>query len=268
MERAEHVMIFESGRSGPLTFAASLLQRTAFFVLLFIGILMSSGHASDFDTANQAYDGGKFDEAKGGYEKLIESGAGSANIYYDLGNADFRLGSAGRAILNYERALRLSPRHAEAMANLKLLREQNGAKLLPLSWNNRMAHLLPSNVWTVLAAASGWIVLFGIVLILTSRRPDNFGLWTLTLLGAVVCAVAADSLWSITKDQALAVITAKQTEARLAPAESAGVAEALPAGSQVRVLSERGEWTYCELPGLGRGWIPEGAVERVRPSKS
>jgi hypothetical protein len=46
------------------------------------------------------------------------------------------------------------------------------------------------------------------------------------------------------------------------------VAEALPAGSQVRVLSERGEWVYCELPGMGRGWIPDGAVERVRPARS
>ncbi len=46
------------------------------------------------------------------------------------------------------------------------------------------------------------------------------------------------------------------------------MAEALPAGSQVRVLSERGEWIYCELPGTGRGWIPDGAVERVRPAKS
>jgi hypothetical protein len=170
--------------------------------------------------------------------------------------------------LNYERALTLNPRHPEARANLKLLRDQNGAKLLPASWSSRMAGLLSPNAWTVLAAVSGWIVLFGLLFLFTRKQADNLGLWTLTLLSVVVCAVAAVSLWSIRKDQALAVITAKQTEARLAPAESAGVAEALPAGSQVRVLSERGEWIYCELPGLGRGWIPEGAVERVRPANS
>lgn len=236
--------------------------------VLLLGLLPMCGLAGDFDTANQAYDQGKFAEAKDGYEKLIEKGAGSANVYYNLGNADFRLGSAGRAILNYERALALSPRHPEAKANLRLLREQSGAKLLPISWNSRLALLLTANTWTILAAITGWIVLFGSFFIFTSRQPDKFGWWTLTLLSAVVCAVAAVSLWSISKDQALAVIIAKQTEARLAPAESAGVAEALTAGSQVRVLSERGEWIYCELPGLGRGWIPEGAVERVRPARS
>jgi hypothetical protein len=137
-----------------------------------------------------------------------------------------------------------------------------------VSWNSRLAHLLTTNIWTVIVAISGWIVLFGLVFIFTSRQADHFGLWLLTLLSVVVCALASVSLWSMTRDQALAVITARETEARLAPAESAGVAEALPAGSQVRVLSERGEWIYCELPDLGRGWVPEGALQHVRPVKS
>ncbi|MDR3402538.1 MAG: hypothetical protein P4L99_08570 [Chthoniobacter sp.] len=240
----------------------------AAFVLALVVLWPFGGRAGDFEAANNAYDQGKFAEAKSGYEKLLESGSGSANVYYDLANADYRLGSAGRAILNYERALVLSPRHPEARANLKLLREQNGAKLLPRSWNARVAALLSPTVWTILAAVAGWVVIFGLVFLVTSRRDDNFGLWLGALTGAAVCAVSLVSLWSIAKDQTLAVITAKQTEARLAPAESAGVAEALPAGSQVRVLSERGEWIYCELPGQGRGWVPEGAVERVRPVKS
>ena len=224
--------------------------------------------AGDFEAADQAYEQGKFSESKGGYEKILENGAGSANVYYNLGNTDFRLGSAGRAILNYERALALNPHHPEAQANLKLLRDQNGAKLLPRSWSGKLAATFVPQVWTILAAVTGWIVLFGGVLLVTRRREDNFGLWTLSLISAVLCAVALVSIRSIAKDQTLAVITAKQTEARLAPAESAGVAEALPAGSQVRVLSERGEWIYCELPGQGRGWIPDGAVERVRPVRS
>ena len=141
-------------------------------------------------------------------------------------------------------------------------------KLLPRAWNEKMAAILPSQVWSIVAAVAGWVVLFGLVAVFTNRREDNLGLWCLLLLAVVVGAAAAGSLWSIGRDQTRAVITARQTEARLAPAESAGVAEALPAGSQVRVLSERGPWVYCELPGAGRGWVPEDAVERVRPERS
>ncbi len=91
-------------------------------VLLALAVFAALGGAvpaADFDSANQSYDQGKFAEAKDGYEKLLESGAGSANDYYNLGNVDFRLGSPGRAILDYERALALNPRHPEARANLK-----------------------------------------------------------------------------------------------------------------------------------------------------
>lgn len=242
--------------------------RSIALVAMLLAFLCRVATAGDFDAANQAYDQNKFSEAKGGYEKLIESRAGSANIYYNLGNTDFRLGSAGRAILNYERALALSPRHPEAQANLKLLREQNGSKLLPQFWNTRLAAFFSEKVWTITSAAAAWVTVFGLAGILLRKEADNFALWMLVSFSGVVCAVAFFSVWTVSKNQALAVITAKQTEARLAPAASAGVAEALTAGSQVRVLSERGEWVYCELPGQGRGWIPEGAVERVRPAKS
>jgi hypothetical protein len=52
--------------------------------------------------------------------------------------------------------------------------------------------------------------------------------------------------------------------ARFAPADRAEVAQALPEGSQVRVLSERGAWIYCTLPGKELGWLPAQSLERVR----
>jgi tetratricopeptide (TPR) repeat protein len=239
-----------------------------FLAFAILVLFPAAGCAGDFDAANQLYDQGKFAEAKQQYEKLVESGEGSANVYYDLGNADYRLGSAGRALLNYERALALNPRHPEAHANLHLLRQQTGVRLRPMSWVERAVALQPAIVWTVCAAVAGWVMLFVFAFIWTSRREEKGGLWLLALAGACVFAASLTALWVTSKDQTLAIITARQTEARLAPAESAGVAEALPAGSRVRVLSERGEWVYCELPGTGRGWIPQKAVERVRPERS
>src|SRR5438046_2652181 len=60
---------------------------------------------TDFSKANQEYAQGHFKEAIAGYETLVRSGPLSANLFYDLGNAYFRTGDFGRAILNYKRAL-------------------------------------------------------------------------------------------------------------------------------------------------------------------
>ena len=218
----------------------------------------------DFEGANQAYDQGKFSEAKAGYEKLVEDGAWSANLFYNLGNADYRLGAPGRAMLDYERALALDPAHPEARANLALLRTQTGARRRAEAWQDKVFVGQSADVWTVVAAASGWLALFGLALIFTSKRAEKSGLWLTTVVGVLVCAYAAGVLWWRAPEQALAIVVVQSTEARLAPADSAGLAEVLPAGSRVQVLSERGEWIYCTLPGAGRGWIPQHAVERVR----
>ena len=233
--------------------------------LVLMVCLSVRGFTGEFETGNQVYEQGNFAEAKRDYEKLVESGGGSANVFYNLGNIDYRLGALGPAVLNYERTLALNPHHPEAQANLKLLREKGGAKLLPHSQTRRLASQFTANTWTIIAAVAGWMAILGWVLFV-ARPTARFSMGALGLCGLVVAVGTVLILRNIAKDQALGIITAAQTEARLAPAVSAGVAEALPAGSQVRVLSERGEWVYCELPNAGRGWIPVGEVERVRSS--
>ena len=100
--------------------------KTAAFCLYALAFLCGRAFAGggDFEAANQAFDQGKFAEAKAGYEKLAETGEWSAHLFYNLGNADYRLGATGRAMLDYERALALDPAHAEARANLAVLRKQ------------------------------------------------------------------------------------------------------------------------------------------------
>ena len=241
-------------------------------VLLLLGLAMLCGRAfaasGDFEAANQAYDQGKFSEAKVGYEKLVEAGEWSANLFYNLGNADHRLGATGRAILDYERALALDPAHPEARANLAVLRKQTGARQRAAVWEDALFVGQSINLWTLIAAATGWLAVLGLALIFTGKRAEKSGLWLTTVVAVLVCSYAAGVLWWRGRESARAIVVAQQTEARLAPADSAGLAEALPAGSRVQVLSERGEWIYCVLPGAGRGWIPRQAVERVRLGKT
>ena len=48
----------------------------------------------------------------------IESGP----LYYNLGNADFKLKEYGRAIASYQRGLRLAPREQDILTNLRYVR--------------------------------------------------------------------------------------------------------------------------------------------------
>ena len=224
--------------------------------------------AGDFEAGNQLYDQGKFSEARARFENLALSGEWTPNLFYNLGNCDYRLDEPGRAILDYERALALDPGHPEARANLALLRNQTGAKTPAPSWEQYAFTGLSPNVWAIVAAAGGWIAVFGLAALASSRRRGNAGIWLTTIAGAVVAAYGGGVLWLTAQERGVAIVVAKSVEARLAPADSAGLADELPAGSRVRVLSERGDWIYCELPGQSRGWVPQNTIEKVRLGKS
>jgi tetratricopeptide (TPR) repeat protein len=238
-------------------------------VLLFLAsaraVLAESG---DFEAANQLYDQGKFSEARTRYENLALSGEWTPNLFYNFGNCEYRLGEPGRAMLDYERALALDPGHPEAKANLALLRNQTGAKVPSPSWEQYAFTGLSQDAWAIAAVVAGWIAVFGLACVATSRRQGNAGLSLAAIAAAVVAAYAGGVLWLSAQERGLAIVVVRSVEARLAPADSAGLADSLPAGSRVRVLSERGDWVYCELPGASRGWIPHDAIEKVRMGKS
>ena len=62
----------------------------------------------------------------------------------------------------------------------------------------------------------------------------------------------------------MAIVIGKNVQARLATAENAGAVLAIPAGSEIKILSTRGNWIYAALPNELRGWLPAESTERVR----
>src|SRR5215468_12575769 len=63
-------------------------------------------------------------QAIAGYEQLISAGIHNAKLYYNLGNAYFRLNDLGRAILHYRRGLRLEPGNRQLQANVSYARSR------------------------------------------------------------------------------------------------------------------------------------------------
>jgi tetratricopeptide (TPR) repeat protein len=221
---------------------------------------------STFAQANQAYSEGRFQEAVDGYQSLVSSGRWSANLFYDLGNAWFRQGDFGKAILNYERALALDPQHPEATANLRLARDEARALELRKNWIERYVAMGTPGQYTVLAAVAFWSVLFGATWLFFSPRRSG-GRIALIACTAAVCGLSIFALYTLEngpQGRALAIVIGQDIEARLATADNASSVLALPAGSEIKVLSERGDWIYAALPNAQRGWIPAKAVERVR----
>ena len=237
-------------------------------LLLFLAgpTLASAQPNAQFAKANEEFAAGDFDGAARDYEELVRSGQDTANLFYNLGNAYFRKKDFGRAVLNYERALALDPRHPEAQANLRIARDEGRAlELLPGRMDRLVGFATPSQ-YAIAAAIAFWVGTFGIAgLIFNSRRSG--GLIAFTMLSLVIFAATGFTAWQLEHGKyggGLAIVTAENADARLATADTSNRVLALPAGSEIRVLSQRGDWIYATLPNNLRGWLPAKSAEQIR----
>ena len=120
-----------------------------------VNSLMKSG--------NELYKNNQYQLAIDEYNKLIKQDYEGASLYYNLGNAHYRLGKVGFAILYYEKALRLSPGDEDAKHNLAI------AKLNIKDKVDELPPFFIFNIWEGLLASfsvSGWTIIIYTVFIL------------------------------------------------------------------------------------------------------
>src|SRR5213075_2452701 len=122
------------------------------------------------------------------------------------------------------------------------------------------------NQYSIAASVAFWLGIFGIVALIFARRRSA-ALISLSILCLLVCAVAVWAIHTLdngSEGRALAIVTGNDVQARLATADTANSVLALPAGSEIKILSTRGDWVSAAVPNNLRGWIPAKSAELVR----
>ncbi|MBP6600374.1 MAG: hypothetical protein KA250_01140 [Verrucomicrobiales bacterium] len=244
------------------------------FCALFLSVSPLIGAApppdAAFEAANADFEAGKYADAASAYEKLAAEGNISAELFYNLGTAKYRLDKFGEAILWMRRALVVEPAMPEVQQNLAFLR----SKLAFLEFSGtrleRFIGALPATFapWAVSLAI--WIALLALALgMLVKRlRPNRSSLITLAILATMAAVVF--SRVGIYRDTRIAVevfatITDPEAKALTAPVPDAKSVIELPPGSEVRILRAADSWTYIEIPGDLRGWIRSESLRPVWP---
>src|SRR5438132_1022007 len=177
----------------------------------------------DFTKANQEYAQGNFAEAISGYEALVGAGQWSANLFYDLGNAYFRVGDFGHAVLNYERALALERHHPEAIANLQIARDEARSLELQQSWPERYFQFASVNQYSIAAAIAFWFAVFAMVMLIFARRRSATLIATLVFF-LLLGAVAIYAVYTLERGRigsAVALVAGKNVYPRLVTGDSA-----------------------------------------------
>jgi tetratricopeptide (TPR) repeat protein len=223
--------------------------------------------------ANQNYEAGQYAEASAIYEVIIESGLHHSSVYYNLGNAYFKQGDLGRAILNYRRAQRLDPRDADIAANLSIARAQTVDQLEAPAEGGLADLVKITEEWltlreAILLALTLWL-LIGFLAVLALLKPvwrrwSGIGLGMLALFLVIGLISIANRSYT-EQNYPAAVVVAQEVDVTSGPGTSEQylVEFTLHAGAEVSLIESRSNWGRISLPGDLQGWIPAEAVERV-----
>lgn len=251
--------------------------------LLLAGIATASAAGDDIARADSAYNGDNFQLAVKLYTAAIAKQGPSADLYYNLGNSYYRLKQTGKAVLCYERALRLDPTDSDLRANLEFvnskLTDRPGERGTFIgNALDSAASCATSNAW-----ARGALILFAITLgeialyIFTSqiglRKLGFFGA-IVTLLLTVVALFLSFRAASIETADDKAVITEPSTILSTSPRRplnSSEEAMMLHEGTVVTILdsvtttgdSIKSTWYNVEIDNARRAWINSADVEKI-----
>ncbi len=255
------------------------LRKVATVVILLLSLGSSMNiQAKDLDslwTAGvQAYTDGKFADASTAWTSIEESGQKSAKLYYNLGNAWFKQGNYPKAILNYERALRLDPSYSDARYNLEFTSNFVQDKIEPVpefilkSVARKVCYVMGSNAWAViflvlLAAALVMGLLFLLGSSVGKRRAGFYCGIVLLLLSAGALSFSAwqksDSMKTDT-----AIVMSPVSSVKSSP--SSGSSKDLfviHEGTKVTILDEVGSWKNISLADGRQGWLPAADLEVI-----
>ncbi|MBQ6652548.1 MAG: tetratricopeptide repeat protein, partial [Prevotella sp.] len=258
----------EAARSAILKIEETIL----FFFLLLSPCLGAFAGSTLKHDADSAYLKGDYQQAAGIYEKLLRKEK-DAVLYYNLGNTYYRSGNIGKAILSYERSLRLNP-DAETRFNLQFVSRKTidqlpePSELFFVTAYKSVRRSLTSDAWAVCAFCA---LVMALLLQLAYLFSPRLGVRRVAFFGAIVAMVifllALLFAWQqkrYVESNDEAIVMPVSIQAMRTPAADAATAFTLHEGTKVRILDRTmADWRQIRLSDGREAWLKTKQIEEI-----
>jgi len=244
-----------------------------FIVLFFCFGSFAFAQSTAIRKANDLYIKGDFSSAAKQYEKILSTEGVAPELYMNLGNAYYKTNELGRSILNYERALRLSPMYDDARFNLEVAQLKvvdnnvQSSNYFIGRWIQSLMKLLNSNYWFYLSFSVFFIALiFAFVFVFgPTRVVRKVSFYSAVILIGIsfVSLIFAGVL----KDQLInhreAIVMTGVISVKSSPDKSGTDLFQLHEGTKVTVKSTLGNWDEIMLGNGNVGWVEQSTIEKI-----
>lgn len=226
-----------------------------------------------WQAANTAYNAGNYAQAEECYTRIVEQGLHSAALYYNLANAHFKQDELGKALLYYNRALRLRPNDEDIRHNLEYAEQSTKDSIEEIpefflkTWIKSLRGALSCTAWSILSLVMLIAALsFGLLYLLAQRlslRKTGFYLMAATALLFVITTAFAWSERNMLVERSEAIIMNSAVSIKSSPDRSATELFVLHEGTKVTIGEAIEGWAEVRIADGRKGWIEEERIERI-----
>jgi tetratricopeptide (TPR) repeat protein len=242
-------------------------------ILLLISFNSIADQQADIEKANKAYMAGFYENAITIYEKIINDGVASPELYYNLGNAYFKTNNFPSAILNFERALKYNPGDEDIIYNLAVANSKivDKIELLPdlfyIKWWKNLKSWLSPDGWAIAI-----ITLFTLLIILTAvfllsrsiiTRKILFASGLVILLASILTGIIAWQTYTESRMQNTAIVFTPTLPVKSSPDESSIDLFVIHEGLKVRIMDKIGDWNEIKIANGSKGWVKAGDIKPI-----
>ena len=238
--------------------------------LLFLSKIISQNIDERFFSANNYYNSSNYLESIELYEKILDEGWESSNLYYNLGNAYYRQGMIGQSIWSYNKALRINPRNSDIKHNLEILNARIKDRIvLPnefflVKTYIKIKYRYNLQEWFFIGSI---IIFISVVLFLLSKLYifDNFfldrSLIVFIIISIIIHVIILDKFLD-ENDSRVGVIIDNSVDAYSGPFYGDNtILFKINEGTKVKIAQAQNNWIEIILLNGNRAWVP---LEKIR----
>ncbi|WP_431107814.1 tetratricopeptide repeat protein [Winogradskyella poriferorum] len=228
-----------------------------------------------FDEANVLYNDGKYAEAIDKYETILDSGQHSAELYFNLGNANYKLNNIAPSIYYYEKALLLNPEDKDIKNNLVGYAQNmtiDAVETVPkvgfTRIINSVVNTFSTDLWAKMAIAG--VILF-VVLFLsyhfsytTSKKRIAFVISVIGLFFGCFSVAMAFQKENLDKKDNPAIVFAQESKVKSEANKTSEEVFRLHEGTKVQVIDSYEDWKKIQLSDNSTGWIPSKDIKIIK----
>lgn len=249
------------------------MKNTLCLLFIAMSLFAFSQNEIKFEQGKEHYNEGNYEAAITSWESILESGEHSAALYFNLGNAYYRIDQIAPSIYFYEKALQLAPGDSEIKNNLTFAQNRTVDIVEPLpknlisDWIDNTTQLFSFDRWakTAIVFLVGFVLLFLLYYFsITAIKKRLFFLGSfLSLFFSLACLFFAYTNYGQVTHTKTAILFASSSQVRSEPLPRAELSFVIHEGTKVKIIAEEADWARIKLADGKDGWMLKGDLKEL-----